>query len=1288
MFEWFTVSTITKALRGAEQPIRDQLGVRSDQLAFKKATKAAVKAVKTSDPTIAAELFDRPFIKTQTAPLMAKYLLGTSRDQLVAEMSQAWSDEFGASLRNANRERATVETAVGLFLDTLERGLARWGPTHQTLSLRAASAAAHHLSEISSAVSGREQPTSELTYLEWLISRNTYLDARGTLQTQRQVQLRLRDIYVSLAATKPNSIDADRTHSSRSLHLGTVASESSELSRVVVENQNVAILGDPGGGKSTLVRYLALHHAESIVARIAHHGEHGQTRFPILVRVAAIVEQRSWKEQSLLKSIVAALETIECPTLGLEALISRRLEEGSSLILLDGLDEVPDATDRRTVVAKIEDFTRRYVDAGNCFIVTSRIAGYREAALGVRAEHFVIRDMNQTQQQAFLEKWCRAVEDFQTPDSDDATREAVAVREITAITAAIKQSPGVAALSVNPLLLRILALIHRTGARLPDRRIELYKLAADTLSQTWRVAQGVPESALVDEQVLTRVLSTLAYWMHVEQPSGTAPYPEVFGILAQEWCSIKAVEWDQDDPNPDAIKQVETFLGQVREQTGLFVEKSPRQYGFMHLTFEEYYAARQLIRRPSRTGEQIRKHLHDPRWQEPILLALAFVGLEYPDESSELVRTGVLAEDGSFQPSLWEEYLHQDLAFSLTCISDGVPVSTVLTDRLIRRAVNAIRESPTLQLGSPYANFARSLRAVIAAHPKFDPRPELTRQLHDPQRGPAALKVLSAVTHPKDQYELSLRIFNDTQLPTAIRDAALRLPAGRVEEPPAEWLRTVIDLIIAGDTEFLLAAMESLATFEEFDGIHPWNELDKALAPHLLDPNSPAFTQAREVACVIPLSTDTPAAVEIVRDILNDTDQPESIRSRAASAVAYNFTGSELLAELAFYCIDSEDPPFEVSYNFGVAYARRASTLPPITELVPEFLLTQYESSDIAVPDSDSEDGESEELLRRLRGATSDGAACFYVGVLAELRPPVEWIGEFLDRFDDFGIATRRMLLSVAHGVQPTDHLTRTLLRDPDAGIRKNALLLRSRSGMLELPELEALLDDEDSTVRATAFRFALQGDARTETMKLALADSDGEVRATVWSREDLIGLIPDLKSSLMVALGPDSQPWERSAALRQITRSHVQELDLRPLLEAVPLDADHFSFDAWFRAQMLLGNEAAFSYALNHHDRIQFLAGEYAQIFATASDDSLTCVDVLSAEINQALAKDKVLIAVRLIGVLPDIVSTDARERERLLARLDTLFVSWLGRPERTVADAAWAAMSAISQVGWAGNG
>jgi len=128
----------------------------------------------------------------------------------------------------------------------------------------------------------------------------------------------------------------------------------------------------------------------------------------------------------------------------------------------------------------------------------------------------------------------------------------------------------------------------------------------------------------------------------------------------------------------------------VHEHTGLFVERAPKRYGFMHLKFEEYYAARYLIARQRLSARRIRQHLHQPRWEEPILLALGFVGLEYPADASTLAETAILARGDEarklgFTPSPYEDLLGQDYLFALRCLGDSIPVRPSLLNQLLER---------------------------------------------------------------------------------------------------------------------------------------------------------------------------------------------------------------------------------------------------------------------------------------------------------------------------------------------------------------------------------------------------------------------------------------------------------------------------------------------------------------------------------------------------------------------------------------------------------------------------
>ncbi len=90
---------------------------------------------------------------------------------------------------------------------------------------------------------------------------------------------------------------------------------------------------------------------------------------------------------------------------------------------------------------------------------------------------FTLRKFDKPQIEAFLNQWCLAVEQFHYPDLEQSDICRLAQQEIDGILQAVNESRGVLELASNPLMLTILALIHRNGKRLPSRRIELYDLA-------------------------------------------------------------------------------------------------------------------------------------------------------------------------------------------------------------------------------------------------------------------------------------------------------------------------------------------------------------------------------------------------------------------------------------------------------------------------------------------------------------------------------------------------------------------------------------------------------------------------------------------------------------------------------------------------------------------------------------------------------------------------------------------------------------------------------------------
>ncbi len=551
-------------------------------------------------------------------------------------------------------------------------------------------------------------------YLQYLIEANSYIDPRGIMQTRRSVALKLDDVYVSLniepdvltidagIARRQMLADArnmlgeseaeDKVHT-ETINEAYLRQEPIELATAVRENTRLIILGDPGTGKTTLLRFLAKQFASCIDKRLVANNErvkdnegldYGLTHIPILLRIAnyadAVLKNRSL---TLRAFILDGFGDVPTSRDDLAAVLEYILDNGKAIILLDGLDEIVEASNRTDIVRRIEQFVAG--NTSNQIVVTSRIAGYRESPLVGDFVHFTLRPMDRSQIEKFLHRWCPAAERSLTPDVSIEEIQKRSSAEIVGILTSIDESLGVQRLAANPLMLTIIALIHRNGTRLPSRRVELYELAAKTLLEDWELARGLSRENIVTESEALRLLGPLAYWLHENKPKGVAPEREIKRRLIEILALTRGVTTD----DLEIEQAIDDFLRRVRQHTGLLVERAPKQYGFMHLTFEEYFAARELVRRRNESVKRIYEHRHKPRWEEPIVLAISFVSSDYPEDAIDLLRTSILAESEDakanyFERSKYEDVLHRDLLFAAKVICDCTVLDPVFTNRLVR----------------------------------------------------------------------------------------------------------------------------------------------------------------------------------------------------------------------------------------------------------------------------------------------------------------------------------------------------------------------------------------------------------------------------------------------------------------------------------------------------------------------------------------------------------------------------------------------------------------------------
>jgi hypothetical protein len=690
---------------------------RRDATALTTALRAAALATDREHPGVFSRYdVNAGFFEHEGADEIAKILLpgvGPDPRNLAWACACSLGGHAGAALSNP------LVVPFATFLGSLTAELGH----HDAFRVR--------LAEVAATRTARATTADERDFVAWLVDRFSHVETAG-IGTAKHVQLELADVFVAPRAVRERSPGLKWTTRAERhlaglaerLRSGEISPEDyeAELDRlgaqsevasepapapvleVLRDTDQVVVLGDPGTGKTTLLQYLTLRHALALrdggpsVAST----ELGRARLPVYVRAGDFARHRD-RDKGLGAYLATFMrERLECPlpAAQLQDLIATHLQNGRCLVLIDGLDEGGGAAERAGVVASISSFTIAQLPRGNRIVCTSRISGYAAAPLAATFTGVRLLEMDDPAIERFLHGYVPAIERREAPEKTAALVERDAQRTIRDLLDAFEHSPGVRRLAANPLLLTALLLVHRTMGNLPERRVDAYKAVVDALGHTWRAKQGVPDSELPDERRLTQWLTLLAEWMHAERPQGSATLRDLLRILGPSWAKLQRQPWDEsvlDETDPastEAGSGILDFVNQVEQHCGLLVERAPGRWGFPHLTFEEFYAGRALaFGRVQDRPAKIRQHLHDARYDEPILLALGLVGRDYAEDIEELFQTTLLADnDGAkllqLEPSPLEDLLGRDFRFALRALADDIPTAPHLADDLLGRAID------------------------------------------------------------------------------------------------------------------------------------------------------------------------------------------------------------------------------------------------------------------------------------------------------------------------------------------------------------------------------------------------------------------------------------------------------------------------------------------------------------------------------------------------------------------------------------------------------------------------
>ena len=254
-------------------------------------------------------------------------------------------------------------------------------------------------------------------------------------------------------------------------------------------------------------------------------------------------------------------------------------------------------------------------------------------------------DFDKAEITEFVDRWTRALET--QAQGNTLIARADAEREKHELLDAVQRNEGVRRLAANPLLLTILALMKRQGVTLPERRVELYEQYVKTLLSSWNRARGLgrPPSRDLDTVQTIKLLAPLALWMHEVNPG--------VGLVKRENLRRQLEALYQQRGEADPATCARQFLNDMRDSASLLVERGPGEYGFIHLTFEEYLAAVAIALQHQGNAKAIAQalgaYIGKQAWHEISLLTVSYVGLiqQMDRIAGEVVETLVTEQPGA-----------------------------------------------------------------------------------------------------------------------------------------------------------------------------------------------------------------------------------------------------------------------------------------------------------------------------------------------------------------------------------------------------------------------------------------------------------------------------------------------------------------------------------------------------------------------------------------------------------------------------------------------------------------
>ncbi|GLW57966.1 NACHT domain-containing protein [Kitasatospora phosalacinea] len=383
--------------------------------------------------------------------------------------------------------------------------------------------------------------------------------------------------------------------------------------RILQGRRRVLVRGEAGSGKTTLVQWLATRTMSGTLDGELSEFNH---RVPLVLQLRKLHRQGTLRPRP---EEFLALDDRMCADRQPTGWVHRLLRSRRALLLVDGLDEVPDEQ-RDEVREWLRQLLANYPDT--LVLATVRPSAVPRGWLEhLDFDELSLCPMDSQDRHRFVEHWHRAalaeLLDVPHTDAEEQRWRRQVEQDRADLLRTLDTVPEVAQLTDSPLLCAMICVLNReTDGALPRQRMVLYRDALSVMlvkRDEGRRVQGAEQLQASEEEQLA-MLRRIAHWL-VRNNQVEGRRQDAVAQLAKALRDLPALA------RRTAPERAYTHL---LNRSGLLTETGPDTFQFIHRTFQDYLAAMEF--REERDFGLLAGHAADEQWNDVIRMTVGHCG--------------------------------------------------------------------------------------------------------------------------------------------------------------------------------------------------------------------------------------------------------------------------------------------------------------------------------------------------------------------------------------------------------------------------------------------------------------------------------------------------------------------------------------------------------------------------------------------------------------------------------------------------------------------------------------